>query len=153
MDTVLHPDFMSDLRVEDIATQWLDSMGSDAVEGFLHLLLKLMSIAFMLNIKDYRENIEGFSGRYVFRSKDHSIVASAAFQDGTMKVYDRIIDKPDMTVTFRDDKALLNYLLSPRPDILGSVLRQDVTVSGNLNYLYKFAYMSKRLQLMVMGKI
>ena len=47
----------------------------------------------------------------------------------------------------------MNYLLSPKPDILGSVLRQDVMVSGNLNYLYKFAYMAKRLQLMATGKI
>lgn len=152
-ENVLHPDFMSDLRVQDIATQWLDSMGSAAAEGFLRLLLKLMSVAFMLNIKDIRDNIEGFSGRYVFRSKDNSIVASAVFENGSMKVYDRVIENPDMRVTFRDDKALLNYLLSPRPDILGSVLRQDVMVSGNLNYLYKFAYMAKRLQLMAMGKI
>lgn len=152
-ENVLHPDFMSDLRVQDIATQWLDSMGSAAAEGFLRLLLKLMSVAFMLNIKDIRDNIEGFSGRYVFRSKDNSIVASAVFEKGSMKVYDRVIENPDMRVTFRDDKALLNYLLSPRPDILGSVLRQDVMVSGNLNYLYKFAYMAKRLQLMAMGKI
>lgn len=152
-ENVLHPDFMNDLRVQDIATQWLDSMRPQAAEGFLRLLLKLMSVAFMLNIKDFRDNIEGFSGRYVFRSKDNSIVASAAFDGGDMKVFDRIINNPDMTVTFRDDKALLNYLLSPRPDILGSVLRQDVMVKGNLNYLYKFAYMAKRLQLMAMGKI
>ncbi|MEQ8203834.1 MAG: hypothetical protein ABRQ31_08630, partial [Smithellaceae bacterium] len=80
-------------------------------------------------------------------------VASASFKSGNMKVYDKIIDKPDVTITFRDDKALMNYLLSPKPDILGSILRQDVTVNGNLNYLYKFAYMAKRLQLLATGQI
>lgn len=128
-------------------------MGSQAAEGFLLLLLKLMDLVFMLNIWNFRENIEGFRGRYVFRSKDDSIVASASFKNGNMKVYDKIIDKPDITITFRDDKALMNYLLSPKPDILGSILRQDVTINGNLNYLYKFAYMAKRLQLLATGQI
>jgi hypothetical protein len=31
------------------------------------------------------------------------------------------------------------------------MLRQDVAVDGNLNYLYKFAFMAKRLQLMATG--
>ena len=153
MNDILHTDFFSDLRIQNIAKEWINSMRSEVAEGFLRLLLKLMDVAFMLNIKDFRDNIEGFSGRYVFRSKDDSIVASASFEDGNMKVYDRIIGKPHVTITFRDDKALMNYLLSPKPDILGSVLRQDVMVSGNLNYLYKFAYMAKRLQLMATGKI
>jgi len=149
----LHADFLSDLRIQDAAAKWFESMGSDVAEGFLRLLLKLMAFVFMLDIRDFRKNIENFNGRYVFRSKDNSIVASAAFVNGHMKVYDRIIEEPHITIIFRNDKALMNYLLSPRPDILNSVLKQDVMVSGNLNYLYKFAYMAKRLQLMATGKV
>ncbi len=148
-----HADFMSDLRIQDVVTKWFESMGSEVAKGFLRLLLKLMAFVFMLNIKDFRRNIESFNGRYVFRSKDNSIVVSAAFENGTMKVYDRIIEKPNMTITFRNDRSLMNYLLSPKPDILNAVLKQDVMVSGNLNYLYKFAYMAKRLQLMATGKV
>ena len=148
-----HADFMSDLRIQDVVTKWFESMGSEVAKGFLRLLLKLMAFVFMLNIKDFRKNIESFNGRYVFRSKDNSIVVSAAFENGTMKVYDRIIEKPNMTITFRNDRSLMNYLLSPKPDILNAVLKQDVMVSGNLNYLYKFAYMAKRLQLMATGKV
>lgn len=148
-----HADFMSDLRIQDVVTKWFESMGSEVAKGFLRLLLKLMAFVFMLNIKDFRRNIENFNGRYVFRSKDNSIVVSAAFENGTMKVYDRIIEKPNMTITFRNDRSLMNYLLSPKPDILNAVLKQDVMVSGNLNYLYKFAYMAKRLQLMATGKV
>ena len=153
MKDILDHDFLKDLPIKDIAAQWLDSMGSGVAENFLRLLLKLMDVVFMLNIWNFRDNIESFSGRYVFHSKDNSIVASSSFENGNMKVYDRIINKPDITITFRDDKALMNYLLSPKPDILGSILRQDITVSGNLNYLYKFAYMAKRLQLLATGKI
>ncbi len=64
----------------------------------------------------------------------------------------KAIDNTNVTVTFRNDKALMNYILSPKPDILGSILRQDVTIDGNFNYLYKFAYMAKRLQLMATGR-
>ncbi|MEQ8203319.1 MAG: hypothetical protein ABRQ31_06010 [Smithellaceae bacterium] len=153
MKDIFPSDLINNLQIQNIAQKWLGSMGSQAAEGFLLLLLKLMDLVFMLNIWNFRENIEGFRGRYVFRSKDDSIVASASFKNGNMKVYDKIIDKPDITITFRDDKALMNYLLSPKPDILGSILRQDVTINGNLNYLYKFAYMAKRLQLLATGQI
>lgn len=153
MKDIFPSDLINNLQIQNIAQKWLGSMGSQAAEGFLLLLLKLMDLVFMLNIWNFRENIEGFRGRYLFRSKDGSIVASASFKNGNMKVYDKIIDKPDVTITFRDDKALMNYLLSPKPDILGSILRQDVTVNGNLNYLYKFAYMAKRLQLLATGQI
>lgn len=153
MKDIFPSDLINNLQIQNIAQKWLGSMGSQAAEGFLLLLLKLMDLVFMLNIWNFRENIEGFRGRYVFRSKDDSIVASASFKNGNMKVYDKIIDKPDVTITFRDDKALMNYLLSPKPDILGSILRQDVTINGNLNYLYKFAYMAKRLQLLATGQI
>ena len=70
-----------------------------------------------------------------------------------MKVLEKIIDNTNVTVTFKDARALMNYILSPKPDILGAILRQEVVFEGNLNYLYKFAYMSRRLQLMATGNI
>ena len=70
-----------------------------------------------------------------------------------MKVLEKIIDNTNVTVTFKDARALMNYILAPKPDILGAILRQEVVFEGNLNYLYKFAYMSRRLQLMATGNI
>ena len=70
-----------------------------------------------------------------------------------MEVLEEEISRPDITVTFKDSKALVNYLLTPNPDVLGSMLRQEVILDGNLNYLYKFAFMAKRLQLMATGAI
>jgi len=69
-----------------------------------------------------------------------------------MIVSEGVIRNPDVTINFKDSKALRNYILSPKPDILGSLLRQDVVPDGNLNYLYKFAYMAKSLQLMLLGR-
>jgi hypothetical protein len=78
---------------------------------------------------------------------------SAVFRDNKMKVSEKPIDNTNIIVNFKDGKALMNYILSPKPDILGSILRQDVTFDGNLNYLYKFAYMAKRLQLLATGNV
>jgi hypothetical protein len=69
-----------------------------------------------------------------------------------MTVKDSVVDDPHVTINFRNPKALREYILSSKPDILGALLRQDVVPDGNLNYLYKFAFMAKRLQLMATGR-
>ena len=120
---------------------------SKAADGFLEMLLNMMRLAFLFEGR-FRRNIEGFQGRYSFRSKDGVIAAGAIFSQGRMAVSREAIDNPNITVTFRDEKSLMGFMLAPKPDILGAVLRQDVVLEGNLNYLYKFAYMAKRLQLM-----
>jgi hypothetical protein len=138
-------------ETQGIMENWLKSMESDSAEEFLELLLKLMSLACLLNLKGFRKNIEGFTGRYLFRSKDDEITVSAIFEGDAMKVSEKKIDNADIVITFSNGKALMGYILSPKPDILGSMLRQEVTVNGNLNYLYKFAFMAKHLQLMATG--
>ena len=121
---------------------------SEAAEEFLQILLTLMTIMFILN-PEYRRNIKGFRGRYQFFSKDGQITMAAVFDDGKMEVKEGIIKNPHITITFRDGRALLNYIISPRPDILGSILRHDVETEGNLNYLYKLGHLAKQLQLMM----
>ena len=124
---------------------------TEAAEGFLELLLNGMGMAFRLD-PDFRRNIQGFSGRYLFSSRDRGFTVSAVFGNGSLVVADHPCDRPDVAITFRDEKALMGLLLAPRPDILGAVLRQDVVLAGNLNYLYKFAFMAKRLQLKATGQ-
>jgi hypothetical protein len=58
------------------------------------------------------------------------------------------VDSPDITIIFKNPAALRNFIFSPKPDILNAILRQEVSVDGNLNYLYKFAYMANHLKLM-----
>lgn len=125
---------------------------SDFAEDFLQILLNLMSIIFLVD-HDFRKNIEGFDGRYQFKSKDGSINVSALFADNRLEVREEDISAPDITIYFKDGKALMSFLLTPKPDILGSILHQEVSLDGNLNYLYKFAFMAKRLQLMAAGAI
>lgn len=144
---------LDDLLIEEIMKKWLTSMESEFAEEFLELLLKLMSLVLLINYKDFGRNIEGFNGRYLFKSKDDAITVSAVFRDDKMEVSEKPIDNTNIIVNFKDGKALMNYILSPKPDILGSILRQDVTFDGNLNYLSKFAYMAKRLQLIATGNV
>jgi hypothetical protein len=119
---------------------------SEFTEETLELLLKGMSLVFAVSEK-YRKNIEGFVGRYVFRSEDESFVVSAAFDKGKMSVRKGELADPNIRVYFSNSHALLNFIFSPKPDVLSAILNQEVTPDGNLNYLYKFAYMANHLRL------
>jgi hypothetical protein len=128
------------------------SFESEITEEFLELLLNAMRLFFIFN-KNFRKNIEGFNGRYLFKSRDGKITIAAIFKNDRMKVREREIGDTDITVSFRNAKALRDFIFSPKPDILGSVLRQDVVVDGNFNYMYKFAFMAKHMQLKMTGQL
>lgn len=143
---------MTDNHILQAAMQrFLESIESETAEEFLELLLHLMQLVFAFD-HGYRKNIEGFNASYCFRSRDKGITVSVAFADGDMEVREEEAASPNITVNFMDGRALMGFLLTPKPDILGSMLRQEVQLDGNLNYLYKFAFMAKRLQLMAMGQ-
>ncbi len=144
--------FFRGFRVKQTKKKFLNCLESELAEEFLQLLLNLMSLVFFLH-KDFRRNIKDFNGRYLFRSKDNKITVAAIFKNNRMTVLEKAIDNTNVTVIFKDQRALMKFILSPKPDILGSILKQDVTLDGNLNYLSKFAYMAKHLQLMVSGGI
>lgn len=118
----------------------------ESLDVFLEMLLNFMDLYFSLN-KKFRRNIENFNARYAFKSLDGRIDASVIFADSKMKVLKHVIDNTNVTVTFRDGKALKNFLFSDSPDIIGAILNREVQYIGNLNYLAKFAYMANNLKL------
>lgn len=140
------------LILAPLMKKFTDAIESETAEEVLQLLLNLMKAALAM-VPEYRRNIKNFSGSYLFRSRDNTVTVSAIFAGGTMEVREQAIDSPNITVTFANGKALMRFLLTPKPDILGSMLRQEVVLDGNLNYLYKFAFMAKRLQLMASGLV
>ena len=85
-DNLLATLFSQNAATDVIFQKWLDNMQSESAEDFLELLLKSMSLVFELNLKDFRKNIEGFTGRYLFASKDKGITVSVVFDKGKMKV-------------------------------------------------------------------
>jgi hypothetical protein len=143
---------MRSRRATKAAEKFIQVLASEGAEEFLEVLLKLMGLALRLD-KDFQRNIQNFNGRYLFCSRDRQITVAVVFKNNRLKVSEKEIDDTHMTVVFRNAKALMAFLLSPKPDILGSMLRQDVTIDGNLNYLYKFAYMAKHLQLKATGAL
>jgi hypothetical protein len=151
LENMLNYALFRSVRANRVQKQFFNCIESELAEGFTELLLRFMSLVLFLNM-GFRRNIKNFRGRYLFRSRDDEITVAAVFRDNRLRVYEKAIANTDVTVTFKDAKALMNYILSPKPDILGSILRQDVVIDGNFNYLYKFAYMAKHLQLMATGK-
>lgn len=137
------------LTVGRARKQFLACLESDALDAFLELLLRLMSLRFALDRK-FRRNIENFEVSYMFRSKDSSILTSAVFHDGRMRVRTGAIGDPDIEVVFRDNKALKDFLFARDDadrDIVGAIIDNEVSYVGNVNYLSKLAYMAKHLML------
>ena len=121
-----------------------DQICGEVTDEFLELLLKGMDLAFFFS-GGYRKNIEGFKGRYLFRTDDNMVTASAIFQNGDMQVRENGITDWDVKVTFKNAAALRNFLFSKDQDILNSILANEVEVDGNLNYIYKFGFLAKDL--------
>jgi hypothetical protein len=111
---------------------------------FVELLLHGMDLAFCLS-RGYHKHIEQFQGTYLFRTTDDEIVHTAIFANGNMQVSDESVADWDVRVTFRDAEVLKTFLLSPDRDVVDAVLKNDVAVDGNLNYIYKFGFMAMDL--------
>lgn len=127
--------------------KFIETIQSEFAEEFLEVLLKLMGLMFYLD-KDFRQNIENFDAKYMFKDKSSKITVSTIFKNSRMKTFEKEINDTNVTVIFKDQKTLMNFLLSQKPDILSAILNQDVTYEGNLNYLSKFVYMATHLRLM-----
>ena len=124
---------------------FLKNLEDESLDFFLENVLRLLDLYFSLN-KNFRKNIQNFDARYAFKSLDGKIDASVVFKDSKMKVYNKEIDNTNVTVVFKDGKALKNFLFSDSPDIIGSILNSEVSYKGNLNYLAKFAYLANHLK-------
>ncbi len=147
-------------KLEELAERLrepLVNLNPDLVEDFLWLLMAVMSLRLWLD-RDYHDNIEGFKGKYLFRSKDKRISIRVVFKRTRLFGYEYLdvdegtVDDPDIEIVFKDSRAIMNLLISPRMDILGSLLRNDVTFSGNINYIFKLGFMATQLrQIMLPG--
>ena len=140
------------LRARLAKNRLVQAITTEATEEFLKILLKAMSLVALVD-GHFRRNIENFEARYLFKTRDNEVTVSVLFENNRMKVREKIIEGTNVTLIFRNQKALRDFLFSPKPDILGGLLRQDVTFDGNLNYLYKFAFMANHLKLMAMGDV
>jgi hypothetical protein len=119
-----------------------------ALDKVLYLVLNAMSLLFLVD-RNYRRNIKDFTGSYVIKSEDGKIDVSALFgkkrllfsKIDAMTVKDSEVSNPVSKVSFKNGKSMIDFLLSGNPDVLKGMLSNQLSVSGNLNYLFKFVYM------------
>ncbi len=131
---------MIEKRTRKLKNQLTEEIADD----FLELLLKAMDAFFFLS-SDYRRNIEGFEGGYLFKTSTGGVASGAVFKKGNMKVRKKGIDDWDIKVEFTDADALNTFLFSKNQDILNSLLDNTVEVGGNVNFIFKFGFMAKDL--------
>ncbi len=137
---------------EKIRERFLKSLEDETAETSLEMLLLFMKLKFMLD-PSYRKNIENFKGCYQFKSKDGGVTVLVEFDNGKMGIKETRADDVDVTCTFKDGRALMNFLLSKDRDILRRLLNNEVVLTGNLNYIFKFAFMANHLQLELTGNL
>ncbi|NIO29523.1 MAG: hypothetical protein GTO29_13330 [Candidatus Latescibacteria bacterium] len=157
MDWLLYP--WRKTRHYFIKRSLLKSLRDEAAEEFLKILLNFMTFSFLID-RRLRKNIEGFNGLIQFKSKDNEIRVLAEFKNNKLKQKELEPNEslkvtPNATVIFKNAEALMNFLLprggqegkKNRRDILRSLLRNEVILDGNFNYIYRFGYLANHLQL------
>jgi len=140
------------LALEKAGEKFLNTLEDEAAETFLEVLLLFMELKFMFD-PSYRRNIENFKGRYQFKSRDNKITVLVELDNGKMDIKETLSEDVDVTVIFKDGRSLMNFLLSRNKDILRGLLNNEINVNGNLNYIYKFAFMANHLQLELTGNL
>lgn len=121
-------------------------MAGESVEASPEILFELMGLLFQLN-PDFRKNIQGFTGRYQFKSEDNKVVVLATFDDEQIKVEEAISPEADITIIFKDSRSIINSFFAPRHNILQTLHDNEVALHGNLNYIYKLGFLTDHIQL------
>lgn len=139
---------MIEYELKKIKEKIENEIAGDALDEILYLLLNAMSLLFLLN-REYRRNIKDFKASYVICSQDGTIDVSAIFDKSNgifgeidrMTVRNDMVDNPTVKITFKNGPSMIKFLLSGDPDVIAGMLDNDLSVSGNLNYLFKFVYL------------
>lgn len=143
-------------NLRKLAKELQKGIEDEATQEFLEILLKSMEVAFIVsknyrkNIKSYQKGIKDFEGRYIFdfmggENNEKSIITAVIFKNGKMSVSENNMENWDVKVTFRSADALNRFIFSRNQDIINSMLKNDVAVYGNLNYVYRFGFLAKDL--------
>jgi hypothetical protein len=107
------------------ARKFVKNLEEETTEELLETLLRLMRLAFWLN-PDYRRNIEDFTGSYRFKDRQGVVDILVGFSKGEMKISSQESGpQADVTVTFKDSAALLNFLIGGFSDDLENLLMAD----------------------------
>jgi hypothetical protein len=123
-------------------------LADTVTDPLLELLLGAMALAFEV-CPSYRAYLKEFRATYIIHVRSSGIGCRVEFARERMEVKStprlRPGEQATVTVTFANTGALDSVLLNTRQDILEALLKNEVQVEGNLNYLYKFAFLARDL--------
>jgi hypothetical protein len=129
-----------------------DSSNVEVLEtGLLELLLGAMAASFVAS-PHYRRHLQGFDALYVLGLEDGAAVTvHFGSRDGhgtPNMIWERGVvgSDHDATITFKDERTLVLFLLAPDGNVLEPILNNDIDLQGNLNYVFKFCFMVRDLE-------
>ena len=125
---------------------------AEAAETFLEALMAFLKVGVRLD-RHLRRSLDGFDARYQLKTRDGLVDVGVVFEDGRVDIQEDPKGEFDATMLFRDSRAVFDFFASTNPDLLGAVLEQTAVVEGNLNYVYRLAYMARHLQLEALGRV
>ena len=140
---------------ENAVKKFLGSLEAETAETILEGLLLFMKTRFLIDPliigSNFRENIDGFKAKYQFRSMSGDVNVLLKFHNGDMDWEESLSQDVNASLEFKDGHALVNYLFNylvlQDRDFLKSMTKNEIKVSGNLNYLYKFLFMANHMLL------
>ncbi|TFG88517.1 MAG: formate acetyltransferase, partial [Candidatus Atribacteria bacterium] len=108
-----------------------------------HLLLRIMAFHFNL-FPEFRKYMRSDDGWINFslgiRTKTGSVEQSISFRDGTVKVYRSIPFDVDVEMIFMDNSVLKKMTELPPNEVLNLILKNKLTLKGNLAYAQLFNF-------------
>jgi formate C-acetyltransferase len=109
--------------------------------------LKLLGLFFMIS-KRLRKEIYNretgyiFNARYQFRTRDDRVNIFVIISDGKMKSGFGTIEKPNVTISYKDKETLAKIYNKSPEESLDYLLTNEMSYTGNMAYLTKFSYIS-----------
>ncbi len=113
------------------------------LQGMLYLVLKLMSLKFVLNAT-FRRLIKNEYGTFdrtiALQTRDKSIKLYVVFHDGRMTVRRGVPAHADVTIVYRSPQVIREFATLSPEEMLNYLLTNKLTFRGNLSHLSRFAY-------------
>ncbi len=133
-----------------LGLQLMDHYLETNAPELLKSLLEVVCLAYSSNV-ELRQHIRNISAKYQFEFGGNNTTVSVEIRNNYMRTYKGKPESPDVCLKFREPDSLRKLLFTAQPDILRMILDQEVRIDGNLNYLLKFIYLIRHLQLKLTG--
>ncbi len=137
-----------EMLVERIAAAVSPESLGELLEALLQGLGFLMSVHPAL-----KDEVRALKAGYRLTTRDRRMSVTARFSAGTLNASRADARPANVTLIFKNTAALIRIAAAPKPDLLGSMLRQEVAFDGNLNYLLKLAYFLRRVAFILQGDL